>query len=63
MSDLHNLPLVGHDLPGRRPAVRALVFKERRGWVWTYEGVALLHGPFASWREAYDSAHRTAGDL
>lgn len=65
MSDLHHLPLTGHDAP-YRPAVRAQVRQAgRRGhWMWAYknglfpDGPALWHGPFASWREAYDSARR-----
>lgn len=63
MSDLHQMPLRGHDMPSR-PVVRAKVRQSgRRGhWVWTFihstEGPALWHGPFASWREAYDSARR-----
>lgn len=66
MSDLHHLPLTGHDLI-YRPAVRAKVWRGSSGftgnphWFWSYvdEHVNVLyHGPFASWREAYDSARR-----
>lgn len=73
MSDLHQMPLRGHDMPFR-PAVRAKVFRRATRWYWAYQdgpnlhlippkgmssvGPLLRHGPFASWREAYDSARR-----
>lgn len=67
MSDLHNLPLLGHDVP-YRPAVRARVFQGKYStlWYWSYahrfgtpfQENPIRHGPFASWREAYDSARR-----
>lgn len=59
MSDLHTLPLREHDLP-HRPEVRAVVFRAGQSWYWNYTGPKgpLRHGPFGSWREAYDSAHR-----
>ncbi len=72
MSDLHQMPLRGHDLPSR-PAVRAGVFKSGYvSWWWAYlpasrpdlsAELSLRHGPFASWREAYDSARRMVGLL
>lgn len=61
MSDIHPLPLVGHDAP-YGPQVRARVFKAGKGWSWTYVRneieSPLRHGPFESWDEAYASAHR-----
>jgi hypothetical protein len=36
MGDLHVLPLLGHDLPGRKPR-KAHVYKEETGfWVWEH---------------------------
>lgn len=66
MSDLHTLPLVGHDMD-RRPEVRATVFSTSpHHWWWAYQHAiahrrpanVIRHGPFASQEEAYDSAHR-----
>lgn len=63
MSDLHMLPLVGHDME-HKPEVRATVFRGRFSdlWYWSYWSTdqtnSYRHGPFGSWREAYDSAHR-----
>lgn len=58
MSDLHALPLVGHDLVFA-PAIRASVWRtSQHHWYWNYSDSVLNHGPFASHREAYDSAHR-----
>lgn len=59
MSDLHVMPLMGHDLD-HAPVVRASVFKAGRGWYWNYTGPdgPLRHGPFESWREAFASARR-----
>lgn len=62
MSDLHRLPLVEHDMP-HRPVVRASVHRVPAGWFWMFEGTALLHGPFGTWREAYDSARRMVEEL
>jgi len=68
MSDLHHLPLTGHDMP-HPPVVRARVHKRYRAeWVWAFlasNGVsgAAVHGPFGSWREAYDSARRMCEQL
>lgn len=67
VSDLHALPLMGHDLPPL-PKVRAAVFSTSPGhWYWSYETdhgdgpvrSTVYHGPFASQLEAYDSARRT----
>lgn len=65
MSDLHAMPLVGHDL-AFDPQVRAQVFRTTpRHWWWSYlsdpdapSSTALRHGPFESWREAFASARR-----
>ena len=67
MSDLHRMPLVGHDMP-HRPVVRARVYKIwGGGWGWSFfrpsgPGVP-WHGPFPTWREAYDSARRMCEQL
>lgn len=67
MSDLHHLPLAGHDLPPLAPFVRARVYGRtsqltgKTSWYWGYitrHGNAISHGPFYNWREAYDSARR-----
>lgn len=61
MSDLHSLPLREHDLPSK-PQVRAQVYASTPShWWWHYQGQMLpilRHGPFGSWREAYNSARR-----
>ena len=66
VSDLHALPLTGHDLP-HRPEVRAKVFATSPAhWYWSFlldygEGAklsTLRHGPFDSQPEAFNSAHR-----
>ena len=63
MSDLHTMPLRGHDLTFR-PMVRSRVYRQGRYWYWSYYSTdwggkgPLNHGPFASWREAYDSARK-----
>jgi len=61
MSDLHPLPLVGHDMPVT-PEVRGRVWRAGQSWYWGYANqdtfFVTAHGPFGSWREAYDSAHR-----
>jgi len=67
MSDLHHLPLTGHDMP-HKPVVRARVYKRWGGWGWAFlaaNGIsgAASHGPFDSWREAYDSARRVCEQL
>ena len=67
MSDLHPLPLVGHDLDG--PTIRAKVFSTSPAhWYWSYEYdygegplvSVLRHGPFASQAEAFTSARHAA---
>jgi len=65
MSDLHTLPLVGHDmLDFGRPSIRARVFSATaHHWYWEYldavhGGAVLRHGPFTSQPEAYASARR-----
>lgn len=55
MSDLHRLPLRGHDIQ-LPPRVRARVFRAGHQWYWRYTTSVLYHGPFASWDEAYASA-------
>lgn len=70
MSDVHPLPLVGHDMP-QFPVIRARVFKKGQGWYWSYESdygdgpqlSILSHGPFADQPEAYASAWRTVEAL
>ena len=68
MSDIHPLPLVGHDLE-EGPQVRAQVYGYKSlitgetSWYWKYDqggktDTAYIHGPFEGWREAYDSAYR-----
>jgi hypothetical protein len=65
MSDIHHLPLVGHDLE-HKPEVRAMVYSYQSlvtgatRWYWKYDKTdhSLIHGPFESWREAYESAYR-----
>lgn len=62
MSDMHALPLLGHDLPGQK-VVRAEVFKQSKGWYWAFSDKevgrhVIWHGPFMGWDEAYASAHR-----
>lgn len=66
MSDIHPLPLVGHDLDNG-PMIRAKVFATSpRHWWWSYlydygdQGgqSTLRHGPFNSQGEAFASAHR-----
>lgn len=65
MSDLHPLPLVGHDIDWA-PLVRAQVFRTTpHHWFWSYlpgrepkGNDALMHGPFYSQPEAYASARR-----
>lgn len=65
MSDIHVMPLVGHDLESG-PCVRAKVSKRGSGWFWSYETdygdgpqvSVLRHGPFGSQPEAYASAYR-----
>lgn len=66
MSDIHPLPLVGHDLE-HRPEIRAAVYSTSpRHWFWSYlydygdqaGRSTLRHGPFTSQPEAYDSARR-----
>lgn len=63
MSDIHPLPLIGHDLETELE-IRAKVFTTSPGhWYWSYEGATvtkpeLLHGPFASQPEAFSSAYR-----
>lgn len=57
MSDLHTLPLVGHDIPSK-PAIRATVSRRGVNWYWSYQNFVTAHGPFGSWREAYDSAYK-----
>lgn len=70
MSDLHTLPLRGHDMPSK-PQVRARVYgylsiTGRTSWYWSYQAPnrggklasSVIHGPFGSWGEAYNSAHR-----
>lgn len=65
MSDLHPLPLMGHDLE-TRPVVRAHVFRTTpEHWWWAYQRGAevatdsvLRHGPFESQPEAFASAWR-----
>lgn len=54
MSDLHRLPLRGHDMP----SVRAKVFTTSpRHWYWRYQGNhEYRHGPFGSQAEAFGSA-------
>lgn len=67
MSDLHTLPLVGHDIDWK-PLVRTQVYRTTpEHWWWSYlpkheprDNDALRHGPFCSWSEAYASAHRMA---
>lgn len=67
MSDIHPLPLVGHDLE-ESPLVRAQVYGYKSlitgdtCWYWRYARDAVtdtqfIHGPFAHWREAFDSAY------
>lgn len=66
MSDLHPLPLVGHDAPFVKPVVRAKVMRKGRSWYWSYDVAdgnesitsALTHGPFRDWEEAFASAYR-----
>lgn len=63
MSDLHTLPLVGHDIDWD-PIVRAQVFRTTpQHWWWSYlpenepkDADALRHGPFCTQREAFASA-------
>lgn len=68
VSDLHHMPLTGHDMP-HRPVVRARVYRlYGHGWGWTFAprvgvGQNGLHGPFETWREAYDSARRVCEQL
>lgn len=62
MSDIHPLPLVGHDLD-REPLIRATVFKQGPDWYWSYEIGVLVHGPFSTWTEAYTSARHTVEEL
>jgi hypothetical protein len=74
VSDLHTLPLRPHDLT-RRPEVRAKVFRSKpvftgkSYWWWRYDEPHLpkkqhlRHGPFTTWREAYDSAYRMVESL
>lgn len=65
MSDLHSLPLTGHDIP-YRPVIRAKVYGVRMlsgetKWFWCYldgHKAVTAHGPFEDWRETYDSARR-----
>lgn len=63
MSDLHAMPLRGHDIEFR-PYIRARVYRlALGGWVWEYTnavfcGRTLVHGPYPSWAEAYASALR-----
>jgi len=62
MSDLHALPLRGHDIEFR-PYIRGRVHRLAPGvWVWQYTnataGLVHIHGPFGSWAEAYASARR-----
>lgn len=66
MSDLHTMPLTGHDIEFR-PWVRAKVYCVKqstgcRDWFWHYTGPRLsavtAHGPFTTWAEAYASARR-----
>jgi hypothetical protein len=65
MSDLHRMPLTGHDMP-HPPVVRATVYKRYgAGWGWAFIGPRVhdSHGPFETWREAYDSARRMCEQL
>lgn len=63
MSDLHVLPLVGHDWD---VTIRAQVYRTTPlHWWWSYmpdgepkDADALRHGPFATQAEAFASAHR-----
>lgn len=65
MSDIHPLPLMGHDLE-IEPVVRAQVFRTSpHHWWWAYLPGAevstttqLRHGPFYSQPEAFASAWR-----
>lgn len=63
MSDIHTLPLMGHDM-AFKPLVRGKVYRAGRYWYWSYYAEdwggkgPLNHGPFSTWREAYDSAWR-----
>lgn len=59
MSDLHPLPLRGHDIEFR-PWLRGRVYRYAPGeWWWTYIGTSdIIHGPFASWELAMRSALR-----
>lgn len=62
MSDLHDLPLRGHDIEFR-PYIRARVYRFLPGlWMWQYTAPtihgAVGHGPYGTWAEAYASALR-----
>lgn len=59
MSDLHPLPLRGHDIEFR-PWIRGRVWRSPTGaWWWAYTaGPPYTHGPFATWEQAMRSALR-----
>lgn len=59
MSDLHSLPLRGHDIEFR-PYVRAKVYRLLPDmWMWAYtSGEPYPHGPFRTWEQAMRSALR-----
>lgn len=65
MSDLHPMPLRGHDLPPRVAVVRGKVFKRGKYWYWGYAGSTnpFWHGPFTTWGEAFNSAWHTVEAL
>lgn len=63
MSDLHKLPLVGHDLPEPARPVRAKirVFKEAGRWTWEHrctDGLFYGGGHHALWADCAASALR-----
>jgi len=66
MSDLHALPLRGHDIEFA-PFMRGRVYAVRQStgrvdWFWHYTGhqarIVTAHGPFPRWHEAYTSCRR-----
>ncbi|KUJ70783.1 hypothetical protein ACZ90_00235 [Streptomyces albus subsp. albus] len=57
MSDIHQLPLMGHDLP----APRARVYRQGGLWWWEHacptRGIAVAFGdPRPAWSDAYGDA-------
>lgn len=69
MSDIHRLPLLGHDMPyylvtHDAPPPRARVFSRRSAtghlhWYFRTNQSPILHGPYLSPEDAHDDAEKT----